>query len=188
MQPVALTTERLVLAMPTEADVDAITDGAQDPEVHRWVGIPWPYARAHAEGFVAKIPEWWDAGNELTWGIRADDRWVGMVTLLGVEKGGAAEIGYWMAEPARGRGYLTEAARAVIDFAFDPDGLDLKRVEWRAIAGNVLSARVARTLGFRYEGMLRQGLADMRGRYDGWVAGLLATDDRTPQPWPVLGD
>ena len=165
----ALRTERLTLSIPTEADVDAITEAAQDPEVPRWTTLPSPYARTDAEQFIAKAAEWWDAESELTWGIRVDDRWVGMIGLHRLERGGSAEIGYWMAVAARGHGYLTEAARSVIDFAFDPDDLDLKRLDWRAVVGNVPSARAARTLGFRYEGLQRQALADPRGRTTaGW--------------------
>jgi RimJ/RimL family protein N-acetyltransferase len=188
MAPITLHTGRLTLSVPTAADVDAIADAAQDPEVPRWTTLPSPYARTDAEQFIAKAAEWWDAESELTWGIRVDDHWVGMIGLHRLERGGSAEIGYWMAVAARGHGYLTEAARSVIDFAFDPDDLDLKRLDWRAVAGNVASARAARALGFRYEGLQRQALTDSRGRYDGWVAGLLATDDRTPQPWAVLED
>jgi len=188
MQPVVLRTARLTLAIPTAADVDAITEAAQDPEVPRWTTLPSPYARRDAEQFIVKAAEWWDAESELTWGIRVDDDWVGMLGLHRLERGGSAEIGYWMALSARGHGYLTEAARAVIDFAFDPDGLDLKRLDWRAVVGNVPSARAARSLGFHYEGLQRQALSDPRGRHDGWIAGLLVTDDRKPQPWAVLGD
>lgn len=100
--------------------------------------------------------------------------------------GGSAEIGFWMAPEGRGSGLLTEAARAVIDWAFSDDGHALRRIEWRAVVGNVPSARSARALGFRYEGILRQAAANPRGRHDGWVAGLLPTDDRSPVAWPVL--
>ncbi len=186
MQPVVLRTARLTLSVPTDADVDAITEGAQDPEVPRWTTVPSPYLRADAEAFVTKAAQWWDAETELTWGIRVADHWVGMLGLHRLQPGGAAEIGYWVALPARGKGYLTEAARAVIDFAFAPDELGLERLEWRAVVGNVPSARSARALGFRYEGLVRQGLSGPRGRDDGWIAGLLATDNRMPQPWPVL--
>ena len=119
--------------------------------------------------------------------MRADDGLAGMIALL-QHGGGSAEIGYWMVPGARGRGLLTEAARAVIDWGFSPDGGGLERIEWRAVAGNIASARAARTLGFRYEGLLRRGLVGNRGREDGWLAALLATDDRMPQPWPVLDD
>jgi RimJ/RimL family protein N-acetyltransferase len=188
VSPVTLRTARLTLAVPTQADIDDITQGAQDPEVPRWTTLPSPYQRSDAEEFVAKAAEWWDAETELTWAISAPGLWVGMLGLHRVQPGGSAEIGYWVAAPARGHGYITEAANAVIDFAFDLDGLALRRIEWRAVVGNIASARTARRLGFRYEGLVRQGLAGPRGRDDGWIAGLLKTDERVLQAWPVLED
>lgn len=186
MEPVTLHTTRLELSLPTDADVEAITAAAQDPEVPRWTTLPSPYERAHAEDFIGKAARWWDEATELTWGIRRDGGWIGMIGLHRLRIGGDAEIGYWMAAPARGNGYLTEAARRVIDFAFAAEPLVLARLEWRAVVGNIASARAARSLGFRYEGLLREGLSDARGRHDGWIAGLLADDDRQPQHWPVL--
>jgi len=184
MDPVTLRTARLELSLPMPADAEAITAAAADPEVPRWTTLPSPYTADHARDFITRAATWTAEGTQLNWAIRHDGTWVGMIGLAHLEPRGAAEIGYWMAAPARGRGLLTEAARAVIDFAFRE--LELARVEWRAIAGNVPSARTARTLGFRYEGMLRQGLSDPRGRHDGWIAGLLRDDDRTPVEWPVL--
>jgi RimJ/RimL family protein N-acetyltransferase len=185
VEPVALRTARLELSIPVAADIGAITDAAQDPEVPRWTTLPSPYERSHAEDFIAKAERWWREATELTWGIRVDGDWVGMIGLHGLRPRGDAEIGFWMAKHARGHGYLTEAAARVIDFAF-AEPLSLARIEWRAVVGNVPSARAARALGFRYEGTLRQALSDPRGRHDGWVAGLLATDDRMPRAWPVL--
>lgn len=185
MEPVTLHTPRLELSIPVAADIDAITEAAQDPEVPRWTTLPSPYARSHAEDFISRAATWWSEETELTWGIRVDGSWVGMIGLHRVSRSEDAEIGFWMAAPARGRGYLTEAAASVIDFAF-AEPLSLARIQWRAVVGNVPSARTARALGFRYEGTLRQALVDPRGRHDGWVAGLLPTDDRGPQSWPVL--
>lgn len=186
MEPVTLTTQRLVLSAPVEADIDAITAACQDPEVPRWTTVPSPYERRHAEEFIAKVAQWWDEGSELVWAVRADGAFSGMVGLHRVHNH-EAEIGYWMAAPSRGRGYLTEAARAVIDYGFG-EPLALERIEWRAVTGNVPSARSARALGFRYEGLLRGALVNPRGRSDGWIGGLLPADDRSPQPWPALGD
>tara|TARA_R110002020_G_scaffold135680_9_gene303009 strand:- start:1014 stop:1574 length:561 start_codon:yes stop_codon:yes gene_type:complete len=185
VEPVTLRTARLELSIPTHADVDAITEAAQDPEVPRWTTLPSPYTRADAEEFIGKAASWWESTSELTWGIRIDGSWIGMIGLHATQPGGDAEIGFWMAKSARGKGFLTEAAARVVDFAFAAP-LSLARIQWRAIVGNVASALAARALGFRYEGLLRQGLSDVRGRHDGWVAGLLASDDRRPQPWPVL--
>ncbi|MFE6734426.1 GNAT family N-acetyltransferase [Microbacterium sp. NPDC057650] len=162
--------------MPGSRD-PALDDGAQ----------PSPYTRDHAEGFVELIAQWWADGSQAIWGIYAEDALVGVVGLHHITDsvgGGHAELGYWMAAPQRGRGYLVEASRAAVDWAFAE--LDLARLNWRAVVGNVPSARAARALGFRYEGMQRQALTSERGRDDGWVGGLLATDDRTPVRWPVL--
>lgn len=185
MEPVTLRTDRLELSVPTAADIDAITAAAQDPEVPRWTTLPSPYDRAHAEAFVDKAAGWWEDESELTWGVRRGGRWIGMVGLHRVEKRGSAEIGFWMDAAARGHGYLTEAGAAAVEFGF-AEPVALARIQWRAVVGNHASARVAQKLGFRYEGLLRQGLSDPRGRHDGWIAGLLRTDDRSPQSWLAL--
>lgn len=184
MEPVVLRTARLELSLPVPTDAAAIAAAAADPEVPRWTTLPSPYTLAHAHDFIARAAAWAEEGSQLNWAIRREDTWVGMIGLARLDRGGDAEIGYWMAASARGQGLLTEAARAVIDFAFAE--LGLVRIEWRAVVGNVASARAARRLGFRYEGMLRQGLSDVRGRHDGWVAALLRDDDRTPVVWPML--
>lgn len=186
MEPVTLRTARLELSAPAAADVDAIYAACQDPLIQRYTTVPAPYARSDAEGFVELAASWWASGSEATWAIRRDGSLAGMIGIHRLGKGDG-EIGYWMAPAARGAGLLTEAARAVIDWAFAADSLALARLEWRAVVGNVGSARSARALGFRYEGLLRRALASARDREDAWVAGLLPDDDRAPQPWPVLG-
>lgn len=186
MQPVILRTERLVLSIPTSDDVDAITAACQDPEVPRWTTVPSPYTRKDGEEFVELVASWWAEGIETVWAIRNEGELAGMIGLhrITAHPHGEAEIGYWGTAAHRGKGIMGEAGRAVVDFAFAE--LGLVRLAWRAVAGNVASARTARGLGFQYEGMLRQGLTSSRGRDDGWMAGLLASDDRAPVEWPVL--
>lgn len=186
MEPAVLRTERLVLRPPTAADVEAITAACQDPEIPRWTTVPSPYARTDAEDYVRLVGEWWKDGSQTVWATYADGELVASIGLHHISPhptGADAELGYWVAAPARGRGYLTEAARAVIEWGFAE--LGLARITWLAVVGNVPSARSARALGFRYEGLLRQGLPGPRGRDDGWVAGLLSTDDRAPVAWPI---
>lgn len=188
MEPVILTTERLVLRAPAEADAEAVELACQDPEIPRWTTVPSPYTRKDAEDFIALVGRSWADGSETVWGIRHDDVLVGMIGLHDITAhpaGADAELGFWIAAPARGNGYIVEAARAVVDWGFTE--LGLARIRWQAVAGNVPSARAARALGFRYEGLQRQALTSPRGRDDGWLAGLLPTDDRAPVAWPVLG-
>lgn len=187
MEPVILTTEHLVLHVPDETDVDAIASACQDAEIARWTTVPDPYFRRDAEEYVRLIGDWWADGSQAIWCAYRDGELVasiGLHRIDGHRAGGSAEIGYWVAHEARGRGYLVEAAREIIDWAFRE--LGLARIEWRAVVGNVASARAARALGFRYEGMSRQALPSQRGREDGWIGGLLVTDARTPVDWPIL--
>jgi ribosomal-protein-serine acetyltransferase len=63
-------------------------------------------------------------------------------------------LGYWLAEPAQGRGLATRAVAALIDHAFGK--WDLHRVEIRAAVGNERSRAVCERLGMTLEGVLRQ--------------------------------
>jgi RimJ/RimL family protein N-acetyltransferase len=186
VHPVTLRTERLTLSAPTDADVDAIYAACQDPGIQRYTTLPSPYERSHAEGFIASVRTRWADQSEATWAIREGGSLAGMIGINGISTGGTGEIGYWMTPAFRGRALLTEAARAVIDWGFSDAGPALQRIEWRAVAGNIASARAARRLGFRFEGVLRGALVNSSGRDDGWIAGLLPHDERAPQPWPVL--
>jgi RimJ/RimL family protein N-acetyltransferase len=185
MEAVTLRTERLVLSTPAGADVDAIFAACQDPETQRYTTVPSPYERTHAADFVKVVAKRWASGVEQTWAIRDGDTLAGMIGLYHHGRG-AVELGYWVSPDSRGRGFVTEAAAAVVDWGFAPEGLGLHRIEWRAVAGNIASARAARALGFRYEGLVREGLTNQHRHDDGWIAGLLAHDDRDPRPWPVL--
>ncbi|MGP6170975.1 GNAT family N-acetyltransferase [Microbacterium sp. A196] len=186
MEPVTLHTDRLVLQAPTADDVDAIFEACQDPEIPRWTTVPSPYTRKDAEGFVELIAQWWADESQTIWGIFHNDTLIGVVGLHHIaahDTGGSTELGYWATAAARGQGFMVEASRAVIEWGFAE--LGLARITWRAVVGNIPSARTARALGFHYEGTVRQGLTSTRGRDDGWMAGLLASDDRTPTDWPV---
>ena len=115
MDTVTLRTARLELSPPREGDADAIFAACQDERLQRYTTVPSPYTREHAEGFIEKSRGWWESGSEATWAIRDGDTLVGMIGLHRLGDG-TGEIGYWMAAPARGRGLLTEAAHAVIDW------------------------------------------------------------------------
>ncbi|MDU0325484.1 GNAT family N-acetyltransferase [Microbacterium sp. KSW2-21] len=185
MEPEILRTARLELSAPRESDVAAIHAECQDGAIQRFTTVPSPYLPADAETFVELTRTWWAEGSEATWAIRLEGRLVGMVGLAKLSSGGP-EIGYWVSSSVRGQGLATEAVRAVVGWGFAAERPAVQRIEWRAVVGNAGSARVAQTVGFRYEGLLRQAGANSLGRSDMWVGGLLRSDDRDPQPWPVL--
>lgn len=67
---------------------------------------------------------------------------------------GSCEIGCWLEPAAEGRGLITAACRALIDWAFTVR--DIHRVEWRCRADNARSTEVAKRLGMTFEGVLRE--------------------------------
>lgn len=188
MDKVELRTERLILRAPSMTDVEAITAACQDPEIQRRVPIPVPYTPTEAEGYVTAYSDsGWASGKRCTWAITIADVFAGAISLDGIGSD-QATIGYWMAALFRGRGLLTEAAQAVVEFGFNsaPEGLGLVRIEWHAYAGNVASARVARRVGFNFEGTLRLGAIGRNGREDDWVASILVGDREKSSAWAIL--
>lgn len=185
----SLHTATLDLVPPAPQDLEAVLAACQDSEIQRWVPIPVPYLREHALDYVtAHTEKTWDEGTEYTWTIRTDGTLAGVVGLYRLGHG-SGDLGFWMDPAFRGRGLLTEACTAVLDFSLAeaPDGLGLVRIGWNAYAGNIGSARVAQKLGFHFEGTARLGAA-LRGELrDDWGASLLASDDRSIQAWPILG-
>ena len=88
----------------------------------------------------------------------------------------SVELGYWLRVDTTGRGLMTEAGRAVLDWAFGP--VNAHRVRVAAATDNHLSLAVIRRLGFRFEGIARQA-ERCNGRWlDHAVFALLVTDPR----------
>lgn len=176
MDPDPLADDRLVLRLPTEADVDEITLACQDPELQRWIPVPVPYERRHGAAWVGDTPRSWAEDLELRWIIterRPDDTMSGPIGAIGLHARDASmrELGFWAAPWARGRGVMTDACRLVCRWGFAELGLG--RIEWWANVGNDASRRVSEKLGFQFEGTCRARLLHRGERVDGWVAGLL---------------
>ena len=87
---------------------------------------------------------------------------------------GAAEVGVFIAGPARGRGIVTRAVGAMVDWAFTERGLH--RLEWKCAPGNEASRRIPQRLGFTHEGTLREAFRVREERQDLEVWALLARE------------
>ncbi|MGW5278771.1 GNAT family N-acetyltransferase [Streptomyces collinus] len=175
MEPVTLTTDRLVLRTVGPDDTAAVYEAAQDPDIQRWTTIPSPYLPEHARGFTEEmVPDGWSDGSMFTFGVfTADGTLAGMLGLT-MRALGVAEVGFWSAKEHRGRGYVTEAVLASCRWIFTEVGVD--RVEWRAEVGNHGSRAVAERAGFTVEGTLRSAVNNKGVRRDCWVGSLLPSD------------
>lgn len=191
MEPVTLTTGRLLLRPLASRDVDAVHAACQDPEIQRWTTVPSPYTRAHAAEFVERIsPEGWRDDTLYNFGVftRDGDTLVGSMGLVRLGQLAAptrqAELGYWTAKEQRGRGYTAEAGLAVCRWAFEHVGVE--RMEWYAEAGNEGSRAVALRIGFVMEGTVRAKLVQRGSRRDAWSGSLLPSDLGLDQATPYL--
>jgi RimJ/RimL family protein N-acetyltransferase len=87
---------------------------------------------------------------------------------------GVAHVGYWTAPTARGRGFTSDALRALTRWFLRDRGA--ARVEWVVEPANVGSVRVAEAAGFTAEGVLRQRLALQDRRADVVMYSMLPSD------------
>ena len=117
--------------------------------------IPHPYEDGMAEAWIASLAEAIRPHRESVFGIeeRASGRFVGTVGLVSPGEDGDAELGYWIGRPYWNQGFATEAARVVVDFAFEYIGS--ARVHAHHFSRNPSSGRVLQKLGFRYRGARR---------------------------------
>jgi ribosomal-protein-serine acetyltransferase len=93
-------------------------------------------------------------GN-ITFGIFLENKLIGLINYHYVDKTNkAAPMGYWMDIDHCGKGYITQAALALIEYGFKQ--LNLNRIEIRCAVENIASNSVAKKLNFKFEGQLRQ--------------------------------
>jgi RimJ/RimL family protein N-acetyltransferase len=154
-----LRTERLLLRRYREGDLDRLADWRSRPEVARF--LYWePGSRERAEELLAKRMaegrlEQDDDAVTLAVERREDGLLLGEATIvLRSAEHRQVEVGYVFHPDAGGRGYATEATRALIDLAFDD--LGAHRVFARTDARNTSSAALLRRLGLRQEAHFRE--------------------------------
>ena len=158
-QPV-LQTERLTLRRFRLTDVDDVLAYANDEEWQRYLlPLPYPYERVHGEQFVAKsfLRDW---KSKPAFAIVLDDTVIGGINLSIDKNHQTAEMGYGIARKHWGNGYATEAAHAVVDWAFET--FCLAKIYAYAIVDNNRSWRVMERIGMTREGLLRKEAPDGR--------------------------
>jgi ribosomal-protein-alanine N-acetyltransferase len=142
---VELWTGRLLLRPFRATDVDDALAYRDDREFARFLPhIPQPFTRPDAEAFVAtNMTEPWDTLP--TFAVVFADHVIGTVNLEIDANARTAMLGYALARAVWGRGFATEAATAVLDWAFAAHAL----VEvWASTnVGHVASRRVLEKLG-----------------------------------------
>ena len=149
-----LDTERLTLRPFVESDFEAMHAMRSSPEVVRYL-YEEPFSPEQTWDWLRRMmagSAWANEGDWLSVAVveRASGTTVGDLAFHWVsERDRTAEIGFVFDPRHQGKGFATEAARAVVDWAFTTGGM--RRVIGRLEARNAASARVLEKLGMRLE-------------------------------------
>lgn len=130
-----LTTERLTLRAPRVEDAASIAAQVGDLDVSRWLTrAPHPYALSDAHAFIDKVRR----GNGNVFVVCAGSQLVGCIATEG-------QLGYWFGKNHWGRGYASEACRAMVDRHF---GHGQSELQSGYFMENARSRHVLEKLGF----------------------------------------
>lgn len=161
-----LETPRLVLRKFLHDDAqDMFENWASDPIVTKY--LSWP---VHSDINVTNniIDTWiksYDSAETYQWAIevKSSKKVVGTISLLSINNNvEKCEIGYCLSKFFWNKGIMTEAFKAVVEYAFDEIGFN--RIEGRYHVGNEGSSKVMTKCGMQYEGCLRQSMKNTQGK------------------------
>lgn len=148
-----ITTQRLLLRPFAHEDAPVVQRLAGDRRIaDTTLAIPHPYPEGAAEAWIATHEAAWELGRGMVLAVvlRHTGELAGAIGLTIQPEHRSAELGYWIGVEYWNHGYCTEAARAVIAFAFTQ--LDLNRVHAHHFARNPASGRVLVKSGLKPEG------------------------------------
>lgn len=152
-----LNTERLHLRELGEQDVEAIYNLRSNPQVNTYINRPLATRQEDARYFIHTMTNGIMAGEWVYWGICLKDspEVIGTICLWEFSMTDwGAEIGYEMLPDFQGSGYMKEAAKAVLAYAFDE--LKLSHIVGIMNAENKASRRMMEKLGFQYMKVLSE--------------------------------
>ncbi|SEC61709.1 Protein N-acetyltransferase, RimJ/RimL family [Rhizobiales bacterium GAS191] len=140
-----IATARLLLEPVRSEFAPALFTHMNDWEVMRWLASPpWPYGLTDMEGWIDRASRARLEGRDLDMTIMLSGLPIGCIGVTGLDLDPV--LGYWLARPFWGRGYMSEAAAAFVDCLFS-DGHSF--LASGVLAGNTASLRIQKKLGFR---------------------------------------
>ena len=146
-----LETDRLILREITQDDRHGIFGNFSDKDVAKWF-FEEPYSEIEqADEIIQEFINEFEQGKGLTWAItlKGSNEFVGTCGYGEVEIGSDGEIGFDLAKEHWGKGLMSEALSAIIDYGFQRCGLG--KVEAHTYSTNSRAIRLLRNLGFQLE-------------------------------------
>ena len=160
-----LETERLLLRKLRMTDAQDMYEYSRDPEVARHVLWDAHTSVSESRGYLRYALRQYRQDQPASWGIELKETGaiIGTIGFMWIQDDNrAAEVGYSLARAQWGRGIMTEALEAVIEYGFRT--LKLNRIEAIHELTNPASGAVMRKCGMVHEGTMREKLFN-KGKY-----------------------
>ena len=169
----------IILRPLKKSDVPSIFKYTKSAEIPRYTFVPSPNTVENIETFIRKSHKFARKGTTYIFGIVPNDS-SEVVGTLGVHDVSAihkkAEIGYWLAKKFRGRGIMPEAIGLALKFCFKE--LKLQRVQAPTLPDNVISQKLLKSCGFKYEGRHRNYYRHRQRIKDAYMYAITREDYR----------
>jgi len=153
--PEKISTDRLLLRKPMMEDASQIFQlYAQDQDITRYLTFEPHQSIDDTKSFLKRCLTNWKIDASFPWTIvrRKDKQLLGMIEIVNIEQSGV-QLGYVLAKPYWGKGYMTESLKSIINWAFKQN--DIFRVWAVCDIENAASCRVMEKSGMQKEGVLR---------------------------------
>jgi len=153
-----LETKRLILKMPSLDDAQAMQELLNDKRVSsKLASVSYPYHLDDAKNFIQKARDRFfgeDAKHEFGLFLKSSGQFIGMCGLAISTKNNHGTLGYWLGYEYWSKGYMTEAVKEIVRYAFEE--INLHRVASHHFASNPNSGKVLEKVGLKREGIRKE--------------------------------
>lgn len=179
IKPKKINTNRLLLRAMSVKDAVDMYEYAGLPKVTEY--LLWaPHDNLkYTKNYLKSVESSYKKGEFFDWGIELiqTGKLIGTCGIANMDlPNSTAEIGYVINPAFWGKGYASEALKAVISYCFE--NLNFNRVEAKYLLGNNASRRVMEKCGMRFEGIKRDGLFVKDGYKSVGTCAILQSDYR----------
>jgi len=151
-----LKTSRLLLKPIAVTDLDSLWPYVQDNEISKYMSWEPHAEKSETITFIERLVTNFNEEKGITWSIFLNNEFCGIFSIISILTNHRSlifkrgELAYWLGTEFQGQGIMTEAGKAVIEYAFGE--LDLHRLTVSHFSINSSSEKLIKKLGFQYIG------------------------------------